>query len=96
MSQIKSDYTLARLDPADRALCGHAVKLTRAPWTVTQADIQRLRAQGLSDQAISDGTQIIAFFNYINRVADGLGVDLEPGTETAKRESASAGKPPGT
>ena len=63
----------------DRALCDHAMKLTRAPQTVTQADIARLRELGLSDRAIHDATQVIAYFNYINRVADGLGVDLEQG-----------------
>jgi len=44
-----------------------------------QADVDRLRAAGLSDRAISDAVQVISFFNYINRIADGLGVDLEPG-----------------
>lgn len=63
----------------DRALCDHAVKLTRTPAEITQADIDRLRELGLSDQAISDATQVIAYFNYINRIADGLGVDLEWG-----------------
>ena len=46
---------------------------------MTRADIEQLRAHGLSDRAIHDATQVIAFFNYINRVADGLGIDLEPG-----------------
>ncbi len=46
---------------------------------MTEGDIKILRAVGLSDRAINDATQVIAFFNYINRVADGLGVDLEPG-----------------
>lgn len=44
-----------------------------------QADVDKLRGVGLSDRAIHDATQVIAFFNYINRVADGLGVDLEAG-----------------
>ena len=44
---------------------------------MTQADVDRLREVGLSDRAISDATQVIAYFNYINRVVDGLGVDLE-------------------
>ena len=55
------------------------MKLTRTPWAVTQADIDRLRGVGLSDRAITDATQVISFFNYINRVGDGLGVDLEEG-----------------
>ncbi len=58
-------------------MCDHAVKLTRQPEGMTQADVDRLREVGLSDRAISDATQVIAYFNYINRVVDGLGVDLE-------------------
>lgn len=76
---MKKDYTTAPLNVVDRALCDHAVKLTRAPWTVTLADIDRLRGLGLNDRAINDATQVVSFFNYINRIADGLGVDLEKG-----------------
>jgi alkylhydroperoxidase family enzyme len=46
---------------------------------MAEGDIDRLRDLGLSDRAITDATQVIAFFNYINRIADGLGVDLERG-----------------
>ena len=77
--QIMTDYTAAKLSPIDRALCDHAIKLTREPWTVKQTDIDHLRSLGLSDRAINDATQVISFFNYINRIADGLGVDLEAG-----------------
>jgi uncharacterized peroxidase-related enzyme len=79
VAAIKTDYTKAALNDVDRALCDHAIKLTRTPWRVTQADIDRLRSVGLTDRAINDATQVISFFNYINRVADGLGVDLEYG-----------------
>ena len=78
-----TDYTTASLTPVDRALCDHAVKLTHEPWRVTKEDIDRLRTFGLSDRAINDATQVIAFFNYINRVADGLGIDLEEGMPPA-------------
>jgi len=81
VAQVKADYTRAPLSKIDRALCDHAVKLTRAPASITQAEIDALRAAGLSDRAINDATQVISFFNYINRVADGLGVELEPGME---------------
>ncbi len=54
------------------------MKLTRTPGAMTEGDVKHLRGLGLSDRAITDVTQVIAFFNYINRVADGLGVDLEP------------------
>ena len=63
----------------DRALCDHALKLTQSPSSMTKADVDRLRDVGLSDRAITDATQVIAYFNYINRIAEGLGVDLEEG-----------------
>jgi len=80
---IKTNYTTAKLTKVDRALCDHAVRLTRAPQSMTRADVEKLREAGLSDRAIHDATQVIAFFNYINRVADGLGIDLEPGMPSA-------------
>jgi alkylhydroperoxidase family enzyme len=40
-------------------------------------DIDSLRTAGLDDRAIHDATQVIAYFNYINRIADALGVELE-------------------
>ena len=48
------------------------------PWEMTGADVEKLRAAGLSDRGILDAVQVISYFNYINRVADGLGVDPEP------------------
>ena len=78
MRNIMADYTKAKLSPVDRALCDYAIKLTRTPAAIEQGDIDALRGHGLSDRAINDAVQVIAFFNYINRVADGLGVDLEP------------------
>lgn len=79
VNQIKTDYTQAALSPVDRALCDFAAKLTRAPWLMAESDISSLRSIGLSDRAIHDAAQVIAYFNYINRIADGLHVDPEPG-----------------
>ena len=45
---------------------------------MSRGDCEALRAAGLSDRDVVDAVQVVAFFNYINRVADGLGVDLEP------------------
>jgi alkylhydroperoxidase family enzyme len=54
------------------------VKLTAAPSRVGAADLAPLRAAGLSDAEIHDAVQVIAYFNYITRIADGLGTDPEP------------------
>jgi uncharacterized peroxidase-related enzyme len=65
-------------DPRLRALCAFAVKLTREPSSVGRDDIDALRPHGLDDAAIHDAIQVIAYFNYINRVADAVGIEDEP------------------
>jgi len=52
-----------------------------------RADVESLRAAGLDDAGVHEAVQVIAYFNYINRVADGLGVDLEPGMPPRDSES---------
>ena len=75
--QLVLDHRTADLAVEDRALCDFATKLTLTPGAVGAADVQRLREHGFDDAAISIATQVIGYFNYINRVADGLGVDDE-------------------
>ena len=72
------DYSQAALPQADRAMLDFAVRLTRAPSSMTEADVAALRAQGFSDTAIHDVVQVTALFNFYNRLADGLGIDPEP------------------
>ena len=60
-----------------RALCTYALKLTLHPGDMAEDDLGPLRAAGLSDRDIVDLNQVVAYFNYVNRVADGLGVELE-------------------
>ena len=48
-----------------------------------QSDIDNLRAQGLDDAAISDAIQVVGYFNYVTRVADGIGIDDEPEWRTS-------------
>jgi uncharacterized peroxidase-related enzyme len=66
------------LDERMRALCGYALKLTLRPGNVVEADLAPLREAGLSDRDIVDTNQVVSYFNYVNRVVDGLGVELEP------------------
>jgi uncharacterized peroxidase-related enzyme len=61
-----------------RALCDFAVVLTHRPAAADEAQIDALRAHGWSDAAVHDAIQVIAYFNYINRVADAVGIEDEP------------------
>jgi uncharacterized peroxidase-related enzyme len=72
------DYRQADLSPRERALCDFAVKLTHVAAEVDQSDIDALRARGLDDTEISDAIQVVGYFNYVTRVADGVGIEDEP------------------
>ena len=65
------------MDETDRALCDYAVKLTLTPGRMNADDVEQLRTLGLSDSQITVAVQVIGYFNYINRVADGLDVEAE-------------------
>ncbi len=56
----------------------YAVKLTRTPGAMAEPDIEALRAVGFNDRAVLDINQVTAYYGYVNRLADGLGVELEP------------------
>jgi len=75
---VKHDWRKANLSNADKALCEWAEKLTMTPGKMAKTDVKDLEASGFSQEAISDTAQVVGYFNYINRIADGLGVDLEP------------------
>lgn len=77
MEAIGTDWRSADLNDRGQALCEYAEKLTRTPAAMTQEDLAPLRREGLSDVDILDLVQIVSYFNYINRVADALGVPEE-------------------
>lgn len=74
---IADDLDASRLPPADRVLLEYADKLTRTPAAIAQHDIATLRAAGFDDRAIHDACAIVSYFAFVNRIADGLGVELE-------------------
>ncbi len=65
-------------DGRTQGVLAFALKLTRAPQTVEAADAHALRDVGLSDAGIHDVAAVTAYFNFVNRIALGLGVELEP------------------
>jgi len=74
---VRDDWRSAPLAPADRALAEFAVALTRAPSAPAGPRLDALRAAGFDDEALLHATEITAYFNFVNRLADGLGVELE-------------------
>ena len=71
---IRRDYRAADLTDSDRAMLDYVAKVTLKPAEVSREDIDSLRAHGFDDKAILQINLIASWFNYINRVADGLGV----------------------
>ena len=58
-------------------MLGYAVKLSLEPWNMEEADVQELRDAGISNTGILDIAHVTGYYAYVNRLADGLGVDLE-------------------
>lgn len=74
---VARHWRSAPLTEQDKALCEYAAKLTHTPSEMTPSDLDNLRKQSFDDRAIHDATQVISYFNYINRIADALGVEQE-------------------
>ena len=74
---VQDDYRSAGLTPREGALLDYAVKLTRTPLLIGRDDLDALRLHGLSDEQLVDAVHCIGYFNFINRVLDGLGVEPE-------------------
>lgn len=77
IAQLLQDWRSAELTDRERALLVYADKLTRRPGAMVEDDIAPLRAVGLSDEAILQANLVVAYFAFANRIADGLGVQLE-------------------
>lgn len=77
MEQVSKDYLSANLSVVDLEICKYAEKLTKAPYKMLEDDIDKLRKVGLTDEEIFDVNQIASYFNYVNRIVHGLGVELE-------------------
>ena len=77
VAALEQDYTTAPLTAQEQVMVDYVVKLTKDATKVRKDDHDRLRAVGFDDRAILQITLIASWFNYINRVADSLGVGRE-------------------
>jgi uncharacterized peroxidase-related enzyme len=76
LSNLMEADGLETLEPRLSNIVRHAEKLTSAPGAMTESDLGELRAVGLSETDILDLTQVVAYFNFVNRIALGLGVEF--------------------
>ncbi|MCH7871755.1 MAG: peroxidase [Planctomycetes bacterium] len=77
VSSLSDDYRAARLGHADLAMLTYVDKLTRTPGAMESADVAALRDAGFGEAAILDICQVAAYYAFVNRLAEGLGVELE-------------------
>ena len=77
ITQIVADFQTADIDDTTKAILEFAVKVTKAAPTVTQADLEHLRSYGLTDEALFAIVEVVGFFNYVNRIADAFGIELD-------------------
>jgi|SRR6516165_8560604 uncharacterized peroxidase-related enzyme len=81
---VQDDYRSAGLSAREMAILDFAVALTKSPSRLRKDDLDALRKHGLTDEQIVDAVHCISYFNFINRVLDGLGVDPEPSMRYGK------------
>jgi uncharacterized peroxidase-related enzyme len=77
IAALRHDYRTAPITEQERVMCDYVVKVTRDAVQCSPADLDQLRAVGFDDKGIVQITLIASWFNYINRVADSLGVGRE-------------------
>lgn len=77
ISALATDYRTAQLSSMDRVMLDYVLKLTKTPSEIARPDVEGLREVGFNDRAIHDICAITAYYAFVNRIADGLGVDLE-------------------
>ena len=82
-SSLLDDYNQAGLGAADQAMLDFALRLTRTPSSVTGGDVEGLREAGFDDRQILSIVLVTCLVNFMNRLADGLGVDVPPSYQRA-------------
>jgi uncharacterized peroxidase-related enzyme len=91
VKHLKTDPSNAPLEPQDKAMIGFAVKLTRKPSSVKREDLDVLSQHGFSEEQVVDIVLIACTFNFMDRLADGLGVELDPQMQRLVDRNADKG-----
>ncbi len=78
VSALIEEYQTAPVSEQDRAMLAYVDKLTRTPAAITAVDVEALRKAGFSTAAVLDICQVAAYYAFVNRLASGLGVEIEP------------------
>lgn len=78
LARLEGDWSTAGLDDRRVAMLRFAETLTRTPGATERVDVEALRAVGFTDRDVLDIVEVIAYYAYANRIADGLGIILEP------------------
>jgi len=86
---------LPDLTDRQRALCTLAEKMSATPTRMTEEDWRPLRALGFDDRACLEVAHIVGIFNYLTRLADGLGLQLDPATRAAAEGGPALVRPKG-
>lgn len=74
---LKTYWRNVVLEDEDRQMLEYVEKLTLRPWEMEEADVIALRKVGFNDAAILDINQVTSYYAYVNRLADGLGIEME-------------------
>ena len=77
IDQLKEDYKKADITIKEKAMLDYSYKLTLFPWDMKKSDVENLKKADFSYKEILDINQIVSYYAYVNRLADGLGVELE-------------------
>ena len=88
VEHLINDFRKAEIDKSEQAMLEYVAKLTLLPWTMEKSDVENLRENGFSDEAILDINQVTTYYAFVNRLADGLGVELEGFNEANKKNES--------
>ena len=76
-AELEADWRNASVSDKRRSMLAYALKLTHSPGEMVPTDVEALRTAGFTDRDILDITEVIGYYAYVNRIADGLGVSTE-------------------